>query len=228
MNTGFWVQGSHIYGPIGYTQFYVQNDHVYGPNGYTQYYLSNTHIYGPRGYTQYWIQDGHIYGPRRGCRGSSAAQRCLPSRSARRVFVVDGQQLVPCAPSCPRHVDNIELYMPSSRSIASRAPRSPLARQASAFFTIRSFSAALNTRLARRGFVSTAAPLAPSARRRSLTFGRGFTNWDLGWLRQGLGSILRPSALTFPEGAVSDDVGTGGPRARNRVREHPVLGIAGS
>ena len=37
--------------------------------------------------------------------------------------------------------------MPSSRNIASRAPRLPLARQASAFFTMRSFSAALNVRL---------------------------------------------------------------------------------
>jgi hypothetical protein len=43
-----------------------------------------------------------------------------------------------------------------------------------------------------------------------LAFGHGFTNWDLGWLRQGLGSILRPTALTIPEGAVSRDIGTGG------------------
>src|ERR1700690_2662537 len=60
--------------------------------------------------------------------------------------------------------------MPSLRSIPSNAPRSPLARQTSASSTIRNFSAALNPRLVRRAFVSTVAPLEPSARKwRSLS-----------------------------------------------------------
>src|SRR5687768_15807100 len=54
--------------------------------------------------------------------------------------------------------------MPSRRSRASRAPRSPLARQASASFTRRSLSAALNSRRGRLATVSTAAPLRPSER----------------------------------------------------------------
>src|SRR5450631_2221608 len=44
--------------------------------------------------------------------------------------------------------------------------------QASAFFTILSLSAALNTRLVRFGLVSTAAPLAPSACSRRSASGR--------------------------------------------------------
>jgi len=53
--------------------------------------------------------------------------------------------------------------MPSRRSMASRAPRLPLARQASASFTIRSLAAALNTRRGRFATVSRLAPLAMSA-----------------------------------------------------------------
>ena len=54
--------------------------------------------------------------------------------------------------------------MPSRRRRASSEPRSPLARQASASFTRRSLSAALNSRRGRLATVSTAAPLTPSER----------------------------------------------------------------
>src|SRR5690606_30883968 len=49
--------------------------------------------------------------------------------------------------------------MPSLRSSASSAPRSPLARAASAAFTMRSFSAAEYWRRFFGGTLSTAAPL---------------------------------------------------------------------
>jgi hypothetical protein len=56
--------------------------------------------------------------------------------------------------------------MPSLRSNASTAPRFPLATQASAFFTMRSFSAAVNLRRVRFATLSTAPPLDARSRSR--------------------------------------------------------------
>ena len=74
-------------------------------------------------------------------------------------------------------------------------------------------------RTSRRRFYSCAA----GAERALALLARGciITNWNLG-LWQGIGSILRPSALTFPGGAVSDHVGTGGAAASPSVVSGPT------
>ena len=46
MDTGYWINGGKIYGPVGFTGFYIRPDH---------------RITGRKGYTRHWIYQGQFY-----------------------------------------------------------------------------------------------------------------------------------------------------------------------
>src|SRR5664279_5579957 len=90
--------------------------------------------------------------------------------------------------------------------------------QASAFLTILSLSAALNTRLVRFGVVSTAAPLAPSACSRRSASGR-ISRTGTGDV---LGTVVGPFSahrhLRFQQGLSHATLAQGAPTIRLVVR----------
>jgi hypothetical protein len=104
---------------------------------------------------------------------SSALRRSFASSLGLRPTLRGSSPPVPRAPRCPRHVESSDPYRPSPRSIASRAPRSPLARQASAFLGMVSgpFSAHRHLRFQRALSQTTLAQgvLAVFAQRKTVT-----------------------------------------------------------
>ena len=115
--------------------------------------------------------------------------------------------------------------MPSRRSSASKSPRFPLVRQASASLTMRSLSAALKTRRVFFGTVSRVAPLGRACRR-SLS-GEGSRSG----IRDGFGTICDPFSahryLGFAGELSHTTLARGVPAAQVAAAGHDELSLDG-
>jgi hypothetical protein len=65
MDTGYYFNGSSIYGPSGYTGYRInRRKHIIGHKGDTRHWIYGDHIYSSlEGNTGYWIEKDRICGP---------------------------------------------------------------------------------------------------------------------------------------------------------------------
>ena len=65
MDTGYYIQGSSIYGPHGYTHCWVRDGHICrARGGHTACWIEKGYIHSSKGgYTQFYVEGGRIYGP---------------------------------------------------------------------------------------------------------------------------------------------------------------------
>jgi len=62
-NDDYWIYGTHIHGPKGYTGHWISDGQIYGPRGYTECWIdAHDHIYSRTDGYICWISNNHIYG----------------------------------------------------------------------------------------------------------------------------------------------------------------------